>query len=128
MKINVESVTKVQGELDRVQGKSRAGIYCAEAVQSDATEAEERLAKMLLTETERRGAVWTGYARAAGGKTWREWATVVTLERGTGGRWFVTHVSRQLVHERVRSEVRAVNADPATVALRLAGAEGVSLG
>lgn len=128
MKINVENTERVQTELDRVQGNAYAGTYGAEAVQSDATAAEERLARMLLTESERRGAVWTGYARAAGGKTWREVATVITLERGTGGRWFLTHVARHDVHERVRDTVRAVNARPFTVAARIADTEGVELG
>lgn len=127
MKINVENTEKVQAELDRVQRKAYAGIYDAASVAADAVEAERRMDRMLLTETEKRGAVWEGYARAAGGKTWREDSSTITLERGTGGRWFLTHVARYGVHEGVRSSVRTVNATPGAVLYRLARAEGVAL-
>lgn len=128
MKINVENTERIQAELDRAEGMAYAGIYDAESVAADAAEAERRLDRLLLTEAEKRGAIWEGNARAAGGKTWREAATVVTLERGTGGRWFLTHATRHGVHEGVRSTVRTVNATPGAVLYRLVRAEGVALG
>lgn len=128
MKINVGNVERVETELAHEQGKSYAGIYNADAVKADAAEAEARLDRLHLIEAEKRGARWTGYARAAGGRTWREYSTVITLERGVGGRWFLTHVSRSLVHDGVRSGVRVVNARAETVAHRIAAVEGVELG
>lgn len=128
MKINVTNdIARIAGELDRVQENLRAGLLTPFDVEYAAKDAEKRMDMLSLVEHERRGAVFTTYARAAKYKGYREPSTFAVLERGANGQWFVTHIGRDWVNDYTHDFLRVPRADAETVARRLGRGLGVNL-
>lgn len=128
MKINVKTdAARIAAELDRVQENLRAGLLDPYDIEYAAIDAEKRMDQLSFVEHERRGAVFTTYARAAKYKSYREASTVAVLERGANGQWFVTHIGRDWVNDYTHDTLRVPRADAATVARRLGRGLGVDL-
>lgn len=128
MKINVtNNINRIAAELDRVQEDLRAGLLVPFDIEYAAMDAEKRMDQLSLVEHERRGAVFTTYARAAKYRGYREASTFAVLERGANGQWFVAHVGRDWVNEYTHDTLRVPRADAATVARRLGRGLGVDL-
>lgn len=125
--INTQNTEAVQCFLDAAQTNAHAALYSAAMVQADARDAEARLDALGLPEVEKRGAHYTGYSRQARGSHYREGATVISLRRGSAGRWFIYHATRVMVSERDRNSVTAPNADIEKIARKAAAVAGVSL-
>lgn len=125
--INIQDAEAVQSYLDGAQANARAALYDAAMVQADARDAEARLDALGLPEVEKRGACYTGYSRQARGSNYREGATVVSLRRGSAGRWFIYHATRTMVTDRDRNSVTVPNADIEKVARKAAAVAGVTL-
>lgn len=128
MKLNVKTgMTRVEKELERVQENLRAGLLDPFDVEYAARDAEQRMDKLSLVEHERRGGVFTVYARSAKYKGYREVSTFAVLERGANGQWFVTHLGRDWVNTSTHDFLRVPRADAETVARRLGRGLGVEL-